>query len=207
MGARVTESNSTEDTIVRPFISLWWALYALFAIGYPLFSILTEVTPPPHMGQVPPFVLIKQDGEPMHFGKDDRPSIVNFIYTRCPDICPLLTAKMSELQKRIPAEDALLLSISVDPNYDTPAVLRDYGTKFYADFTRWHFLTGEEKQTRAVVASFQTIFEHASQSNDTHPNILHSEQFILVDTFGEIRGFFDDSPEGLNDLMQALDGL
>ena len=106
-----------------------------------------------------------------------------------------------------PAEDALLLSISVDPTYDTPAVLLDYGTKFDADFTRWHFLTGEEKQTRAVIESFQTVFEHAEQSSDTNPNILHSEQFILVDTFGEIRGFFDDSPEGLNELMRAIDAL
>lgn len=207
MGDRVNESESTDSTIVRPFISLWWALYALFAVGYPLFAMLTAIEPPPYLGQVEPFVLIKQDGEPMHFGKDDRPSVVNFIYTRCPDICPLLTAKMSELQKRIPADEALLLSISVDPKYDTPAVLYDYGTTFNADFTRWHFLTGEESQTRTVVASFQTIFEHASQSNDARPNILHSEQFILVDTFGEIRGFFDDSPEGLNDLMRAIDAL
>ena len=203
----MNESESTDSTIVRPFISLWWALYALFAVGYPLFAMLTAIEPPPYLGQVEPFVLIKQDGEPMHFGKDDRPSVVNFIYTRCPDICPLLTAKMSELQKRIPADEALLLSISVDPKYDTPAVLYDYGTTFNADFTRWHFLTGEESQTRTVVASFQTIFEHASQSNDARPNILHSEQFILVDTFGEIRGFFDDSPEGLNDLMRAIDAL
>ena len=207
MGDRVTEPNHKEDFVVRPFISLWWALYALFAIGYPLFTMLTEVNPPPHLGQVDPFVLIKQDGEAIHFGKDDRPSVVNFIYTRCSDICPLLTAKMAELQKRVPAQDALLLSISVDPNHDTPAVLLEYGTKFDADFTRWHFLTGEEKQTRAVVESFQTIFEHAEQSNDTNPNILHSEQFILVDTFGEIRGFFDDSPEGLNKLMRAIDAL
>ena len=74
----------------------------LFAIGYPLFSMLTDAQPPPMLGKVEPFVLIKEDGEPMHFGKDDRPVVVNFIYTRCPDICPLLTAKMAELQKRIP---------------------------------------------------------------------------------------------------------
>ena len=200
-----TEATDTE--VVKPFISLWWALYALFAIGYPLFSMLTKVDPPPMMGQVEPFVLTKQDGEPMHFGNDDRPVVVNFIYTRCPDICPLLTAKMAELQKRIPAEDALLLSISVDPNYDTPAVLFEYGTKFDADFARWYFLTGEEKQTHAVVESFQTIFETIPQDSESVPNIRHSEQFVLVDPFGEIRGFFNDSPEGLNDLMRAIDGL
>ena len=64
--------------------------------------MLTNVEPPPMLGQVEPFVLIKEDGEPMHFGNDDRPAVVNFIYTRCPDICPLLTAKMAELKSESP---------------------------------------------------------------------------------------------------------
>ncbi len=194
--------------IQKPFVSLWWALYVVFAIGYPLFSLWTVSEPPPHLGTVAPFVLTKQDGEPVHFGKDDRPVIVNFIYTRCPDICPLLTTKMAQIQKRIPAEDALLMSISVDPNYDTPAVLHQYGSNFDADFERWYFLTGEESQTRAVVESFQTIYETIPQEDtDTTPNILHSEQFVLVDEFGSIRGFFDDSPQGLNKLLKAVDAL
>ena len=199
--------NTPAPKTARPFISLWWALYALFAIGYPLFSMLTVVEQPPHMGMVAPFVLIKQDGEPMHFGNDDRPVVVNFIYTRCPDICPLLTAKMAQLQERIPAKDALLMSISVDPNHDTPAVLQKYGSQFDADGERWYFLTGEESQTRAVVQSFQTIYEAIPQEDGSIPNIMHSERFILVDEFGEIRGFFDDSPQGLNDLMRTIDAL
>ena len=199
--------NTPAPTTARPFISLWWALYALFAIGYPLFSMLTVAEQPPNLGMVQPFVLIKQDGEPMHFGNDDRPVVVNFIYTRCPDICPLLTAKMAQLQERIPAKDALLMSISVDPNYDTPAVLKKYGSQFDADGERWYFLTGEESQTRAVVQSFQTIYESIPQEDGSIPNIMHSERFILVDEFGEIRGFFDDSPQGLNDLMRTIDAL
>ena len=202
-----THASTRPETIQRPFISLWWALYALFAIGYPLFSMLTIVEPPPYLGTVAPFVLTKQDGEPMHFGNDDRPIVVNFIYTRCSDICPVLTAKMAQIQERIPAEDALLLSISVDPNYDTPAVLKQYGQQFDADFERWYFLTGEESQTRAVVQSFQTIYETIPQPDGSTPNIMHSEQFILVDEFGEIRGFFHDSPQGINDLMRTIDAL
>ena len=205
--SETTTSVEPSEENSKPFISFWWAFYVLFAIGYPLFAMLTETQDPPRLGQIAPFVLTKQDGDPMHFGKDNRPVIANFIYTRCPDICPLLTAKMAELQKRIPASDALLISISVDPSYDTPAILHQYGTQFDADFNRWHFLTGEEKQTRAVVESFQTIFEQVQTEGSDTPNILHSEQFILVDQFGEIRGFFDDSPQGLNDLMQTVDAL
>ena len=202
-----TNASTPTEIIQKPFISLWWALYALFAIGYPLFAMLTIVEPPPHMGAVTPFVLTKQDGEPIHFGNDDRPVVVNFIYTRCPDICPILTAKMAQLQERILPKDALLMSISVDPNYDTPAVLTQYGRQFDADFERWYFLTGKEAQTRTVVQSFQTIYETKPQSDGSTPNIMHSEQFILVDEFGEIRGFFDDSPRGLNDLMRTIDAL
>ena len=136
------------ETKVKPFISLWWALYALFAIGYPLFSMLTEKPPLPLLGQVEPFVLIKQDGEPYHYGNDDRPVVVNFIFTRCPDVCPLLTAKMAEIQKRVPAKDALLLSISVDPAYDRPNTLLKYGEQYDANFDRWFFLTGERPRSK-----------------------------------------------------------
>ena len=207
---QLTSPCSTVDIpeIKKPFISLWWALYALFAIGYPLFSLLTEVEEPAFLGKVTPFVLTKQDGLQMHFGQDNRPVVLNFIYTRCPDVCPMLTAKMAELQKRIPAEDALLLSISVDPNYDTPEVLRAYGTQFDANFSRWYFLTGEEAHVRSVVSDFQMIFElQPSTDSSLPPNILHSEQFVLVDPFGEIRGFFHDDPQGLNDLMRTIDRL
>lgn len=195
------------DTHSRPFISLWWSLYVLFAIGYPLFSMLTEKAPLPHLGQIEPFVLTKQDGDPYHYGNDDRPVVVNFIFTRCPDVCPLLSAKMAELQQRIPAEDALLLSISVDPSYDHPSVLLEYGTQYDANFNRWFFLTGEEEHVRKIIANFQVMYERIETAPDAPPNIAHSERFLLLDEFGEIRGIFDDDPKGLNQLIDAVDRL
>ena len=169
--------------------------------------MLIEKSPLPNLGQIEPFVLIKQDGESYHYGNDDRPTVVNFIFTRCPDICPLLTAKMAEIQKRVPSEDALLLSISVDPTYDKPPILTEYGEQYDADFERWFFLTGEESYIRDVIANFQVMYERMETTDDDSPNIAHSERFLLLDQFGEIRGIYDDDPKGINQLIDALDRL
>lgn len=200
-------TEPSTEAKAKPFISLWWALYAIFAIGYPLFSMLTERPPLPLLGQVDPFVLTKQDGEPYHYGNDDRPVVINFIFTRCPDVCPLLSAKMAEIQKRVPAEDALLISISVDPAYDQPNVLLEYGKQYDANFDRWFFLTGEESQVQKIIANFQVMYERIETNDNTPPNIAHSERFLLLDQFGEIRGIYDDDPHGLNQLITAIDQL
>lgn len=193
----------------RPFISPWWGIYILLVVGYPLFSYLTYHTEPEQYGVVNPFVLQTQDGENFMLGSQERPVIVNFIFTRCPTICPLLTAKMVSLQERVDSEKALLLSITVDPNYDRPEILKSYGAQYEADFSRWYFLTGEEKKIQNIIASFQQYYEisEASKETDAPPNIIHSEKFILLDEYGYIRGFFNDDPEGLNRLVKDLNAL
>jgi len=71
--------------------------------------------------------------------------ISNFFYTHCPDTCPLQSARMARLQGDFADErDVRLVSISVDPEHDTPAVLRDYAQRFGADAERWLFLTGDK---------------------------------------------------------------
>lgn len=193
----------------RPFISYWWSLYILIVIGYPLFSYLTYHPTPQEYGSIKPFVLQTQDGENFMLGSDDRPVIANFIYTRCPTICPTLTAKMASLQKRVPPENALFLSITVDPNYDQPTVLKEYAQRFDADLERWRFLTGKEEKIREIIASFQLYYERLenAEPTDTTPNIVHSETFVLLDRYGVIRGFFPDDPEGLNRLIKDLNAL
>ena len=168
-------------------------MYILVVLGCPQ----QRIPKPDQYGIVSPFVLKTQEGENFLLGSDDRPLIVNFIFTRCPTICPTLTAKMVTLQERIPADKALLLSITVDPTYDNPDILKKYGEKFDADFSRWYFLTGDEKKIQTTIASFQQYYEVINTS-DSKPNIAHSEKFVLLDQYGYIRGFFNDDPEGLN---------
>ena len=98
-------------------------------------------------GTVPPFSLIERSGTPVT--RDDLMGtvwIVNFFYTHCPDTCPLQTANMAQLQRDLEdIRDLRLVSITVDPDRDTPPVLKEYADRYGADTARWLFLTGEKK--------------------------------------------------------------
>ena len=98
-------------------------------------------------GTVPPFSLIERSGTLVT--RDNLMGtvwIVNFFYTHCPDTCPLQTANMARLQRDLKdVKDLHLVSITVDPDRDTPPVLREYADRYGADPARWLFLTGEKK--------------------------------------------------------------
>ena len=101
----------------------------------------------PIYGSVPDFLLVERSGR--KFERLDflgKIWIVNFIYTRCPDSCPLQTAEMARLQADFASElDVRLVSITIDPGHDTPRVLSRYADRFRANHERWLFLTGERK--------------------------------------------------------------
>jgi cytochrome oxidase Cu insertion factor (SCO1/SenC/PrrC family) len=100
--------------------------------------------------------LVTQDGEKVSFFSDvlkDRVVLINFIFTHCPDACPLQTAKMSEVQRLLAASDdprLRLVSISVDPERDRPEVLKAYASQFDAG-PHWLFLTGEKANVDHVL--------------------------------------------------------
>jgi protein SCO1/2 len=107
---------------------------------------------------VPDFSLLDQDRRPFHLSSvRGKVVLVTFIYTTCPDICPLLTAKFADIQRKFKSEgrnDHFLLSITTDPEVDTPKVLKSYGQRFEADFHSWAFLTGDKKDLSEVWRSF-----------------------------------------------------
>ncbi|MBI4571708.1 MAG: SCO family protein [candidate division NC10 bacterium] len=98
-------------------------------------------------GTVPDFSLIERSGRRITLAElRGRVWIANFIYTHCTDTCPLQSARMARLQADFSPElDVRLVSITVDPEQDTPAVLVEYANRFGADRDRWLFLTGEKK--------------------------------------------------------------
>src|SRR6266496_2921620 len=96
-------------------------------------------------GTVPEFTLMNQDGK--NFGSADLRGkiwIADFIYTTCPGPCPMISSRMSELQKPLEKTDVHLVSFTVDPAKDTPPVLRGYAEKLQAGTGRWDFLTGPQ---------------------------------------------------------------
>lgn len=110
----------------------------------------------PVFGHVPDFDFVDQEGRP--FTDEDlagRVHLVGFIYTSCPDICPAITAQMRALQTELDrlglTDQVHLVSITVDPEYDTPERLAAYARTFSADTSSWHFLTGRPNHVRTVV--------------------------------------------------------
>ena len=141
-------------------------------------------------GSVPEFTLINQDGK--SFGLADLRGkiwIADFIYTTCPGPCPMISSRMSELQKPLAKTDVHLVSFSVDPAKDTPQVLRGYADKLDAQSGRWDFLTGPQS---TIYNLSRNGFKLAvSDGSDAKGIPVHSTRMILVDRHGEIRGYYD----------------
>ena len=107
----------------------------------------------------PDFTLTDQSGRIVRLSDlRGRPVVVDFIYTRCPmpDVCPRLSANFARLQKRF-GEKVTLLSITLDPEYDTPEVLSDYAHRWRAS-PNWLFLTGSPQSIRDVAGRFGVIY-------------------------------------------------
>ena len=192
-----TTSNETPQKIDTT-LSPWWGFLAIFSIGYPLF-FLFQAPQPEIFDQIQDIELVDQNNQKVDSTLfTDSPSIVNFIFTRCQDICPALSQKMKFIHKQLP--DAKLVSISVDPEYDTPQILRQYGSRFEAG-PSWFFLTGTRDQITKTNAVFQQAYKEERSDTDA-PNILHSQKFILIDDSGFIRGFYDDNSTDLKSLIK-----
>jgi len=150
--------------------------------------------PPPILGEVPDFALTNRDGTPV--GRGDlagRPWIADLLFTRCTLICPALTARMARLDRTLPTDGPRLVSVSVDPEHDTPERLQAYAEGVDAS-GRWLFLTGDPAAIDAlVVGGFKLGVSRLSAAEDPDPGtrITHSDRFLLVDELGRIRGYYD----------------
>lgn len=146
-------------------------------------------------GTVPDFSLIERSGHPVTLaGLKGKIWIANFIYTNCPDTCPIQSAQMKELQTEFSSETGLrLVSITVDPERDTPKVLVEYANRFSANPERWLFLTGAKEaiyhlaQEGFRLGAAEIPHEKRPASGATH---THSPRFVLVDRQAEIRGYY-----------------
>ena len=156
-------------------------------------------------GPVSDFNFIERSNSPM--GRTDllgKVWVADFIFTTCAGPCPIMSQKMSQLQTAIShAEDVKLVSISVDPERDTPEVLSRYAEHYDAKPDKWYFLTGDRK----------AIYDFAIKSlklsvREEDNQIIHSTMFVLVDKKGQIRGYYNTSkPEYLSTLAVDIERL
>jgi protein SCO1/2 len=158
--------------------------------------------PLPVLGQVPPFQLTAQAGQPFDSQSlDGHIWVADFIYTTCTGPCPMMSSRMRRVQTSTAGTPHVgLVSFTVDPAHDTPPVLAAYAKHFTADPARWHFLTGEPSR-------LHDLGLNAFKLNSVDGSLVHSTRFVLVDGSRRIRGYYIGSDDGfmprlLHDIRQ-----
>ena len=175
-------------------------------------SILAHKSPSQHerlpvIGPAPAFALTTHTGERLALDDlRDRVVAVTFIYATCRDSCPVLTRKLSAMQRKLGKDfgpKVRFVAITVDPEVDTPEVLRDYARNLGAQAHGWSFLTGSPEEIRSVVRAYGA-FSRKTASGDVDHLYLTS----LVDRSGDMRvqylGYRFDAEEMLRDLRGLM---
>ncbi len=167
-------------------------LKANFGMGAPL----------PNYGQVQNFTLTNQNGRAVSLA-DLRGHVwvADIIFTRCPGPCLKMTRQMKELQQALPPRaDARLITLTTDPDFDVPSVLKAYADRFAADPARWWFLTGTKTEIGRLATDSLKLSALEKQTRErTSPTdlFIHSTIFVLVDKQGQLRGVFETTGEGV----------
>lgn len=156
----------------------------------------TRAGPLPVLGQLRDFTLTNQFGAAVSLQTfHGQVWVADIIFTRCAGPCPIMTRHLSELQAALPANSAVkLVSLTTDPDFDSPKVLKSYGEQFGARPERWMFLTGAKDQiARLAIHGLKlTAVEKQPQERETEVDLfIHSTIFVVVDKQGRLRGAFE----------------
>ena len=160
----------------------------------------------PPIGEIPSFRFTTQEGKVL--GKEDllgKVWVADFVFTRCTGPCPVMTSRMAELAKGLAkAKDVRLVSISVDPEHDTPAVLSEYAGRMLADPSKWIFLTGPKQEIDDFAR--KGMFQVLAYDGKGVPT--HSTRFLVIDREGKIRKTRNlDEPELVQKLFMDIGDL
>lgn len=156
----------------------------------------------PVIGPVADFVLTNQIGQRVTLADlRGQPWVADVIFTRCGGPCPRMTKQMESLQAALPAESrAKLVTLTTDPEFDTPEVLQKYAARFNAHPDRWHFLTGVKKEIAALgmdSLKLTVVEKKPEERTDADDLFIHSTIFVIVDKLGRLRGAFETGGDGV----------
>lgn len=148
--------------------------------------------------KIPDFELLDQNGNKFSSQQTKgKIYVADFFFTRCGTICPKLSSAMLRVQDVFGDNpDVLMVSHSVDPNHDTPTVLKEYAKKYEAQDGKWFFLTGDKKAIYDLaIKGYKLPVADASEYDKNIKNVdemfIHSEKLMLIDKEGYIRGIYD----------------
>ena len=154
----------------------------------------------PNYGKIPEFQMTDSEGHAFDSKQiAGKVWVVDFIYTNCPGPCPRMTSQMHHVQQQLKGDpDVRLVSISVDPEHDSPKILNAFAHRFGGPNDQWYFLTGSPETVHLLAHDVFKVGDIISQMD-------HSTKFMVVDKRGDLRGYYssleeDDIPAMLKDI-------
>ena len=197
------------DNSPRPPRTIWIGFVFLF--GFITLAFLAwfvqiarhQLLPLRAIGPVANFMLTNQDGKITSLGDfTNHVWVADIIFTRCAGPCPRLTQQMRSLQNLLPASSpAKLVTLTTDPGYDAPEVLKKYGARFGADFNRWAFLTGAKSEIAALAGGSLKLSAQPVKPEERRNEadlFIHTTIFVIVDKHAQLRGFFETGGDGVD---------
>lgn len=151
----------------------------------------------------PDFTLTDQDGQMVTLSSlQGKIVLLDFIFTRCPGPCPLLSLKFSQLQKQLGdrlGKDVMLVSVTIDPRHDTPEVLKEYAKRYEANTAGWKFLTGSTRDIIMVAAGFGADYQAGADGV-----IEHRLLTCVINRDGTVVKEFSGANHTVDDLLAAI---
>ncbi len=204
--------NTMTNSKIRLFA---WTVLGLVLAGVVGLFIRAQIhkSSLPHLSRVESFQLTNQVGEIVRVRDlQGKVWVGDIIFTRCGGPCPKMTEEMSKLQKALPANPGLrFVTLTTDPEYDRPPVLKAYGEKFGADFSRWMFLTGTKAEIKRVAVDswkFAAFEKEKADQESENDLFVHSTYFVLIDKSGTVRGVYESQEPGFQEKIRAdIEGL
>jgi protein SCO1/2 len=137
----------------------------------------------------------------------DKIYVADFFFTSCRTICPKMKTQMLRVYDSIKNDSqVLLLSHTIDPEYDTVGLLKDFADRLGVKSDKWHFVTGEKEEIYKIAQT--SYFATAMEDKSEPDGFIHSGAFLLIDKHGRIRGKYDGTEEEeVNRLLQDIDKL
>ena len=157
----------------------------------------------PVLGPVAGFTLTNQDGQVTTLADlSNRVWIADIIFTRCAGSCPIMSKQMESLQDALPpASRTKLVTLTTDPDFDTPPVMKKYGERYGANFNRWTFLTGSKLEIGRLAANSLKLSAGPVKPEDQQNPadlFIHSTIFVIVDQHARLRGTFETQGDGVD---------
>ena len=194
----------------RPPRTIWVGFllfFALFVLAFLLWFVQAArnfgQVPLPVIGAVADFTLTNQDGQATSLAAlTNHVWVADIIFTRCAGPCPRMTGQMRSVQGLLPKDsDTKLVTLTTDPDFDSPAVLKKYGERFDADFSHWTFLTGTKAQIAGLASDslkLSAVPVKPEERRDDADLFIHTTIFVAVDKHARLRGVFETGGDGVD---------